>query len=71
MPDEIRTCMSCFTKFKVTEKELEECKIPAPGHHDPSKCPEGLDQMCPACDPGVYGPDECKMCRVKQDGQRS
>lgn len=70
MPDEIRTCMSCFTKFKVTEKELEECKIPASGHHHPSKCPEGLDQMCPSCDPSVYGPDECKMCRVKQDGQR-
>lgn len=71
MPDEIRNCMACFTKFKVTAKELEECKIPGPGLHEPRSCPEGLDQMCPKCDPDVYGPDECPMCRVKQDGQRS
>ena len=71
MPGEIRTCMTCFTKFKVTEKELEACKTPGPGLHDPKHCPEGLDTMCPDCDSGVYGPEECPGCRVKQDGQRS
>ena len=70
MPDETRTCLSCFKKFTVTAKELEDCKNPGPGLHLPSKCPEGLDLMCPFCDPDVYGPDECPMCRPKQDMQR-
>jgi hypothetical protein len=71
MPDEIRTCMSCFTKFKVTERELEEAKTPGRGLHHPRECPEGLDLPCPTCDMEVYGPEECKSCRIKQDGQRS
>jgi len=58
-------------QFKVTDKELEECKTPAPGMHDPKDCPDGLDSFCPACDLSVYGPEECPSCRTKQDMQRS
>ena len=72
MPDEIRTCLSCFGKFKVTQQELDFAITDiAPNRHHPAKCPEGLDQACPNCEMGVYGPDECKSCRIKQDGQRS
>ena len=66
--DEIRTCESCGASFVVTEKELEEEKIPGYRMHLPKDCPEGLDTFCPACDPGIT---ECKKCRPKQDMQRS
>lgn len=63
---EIRTCASCGQSFTVSDKELAE--TPAPGKHKPENCPEGLDTLCPNCDPG---PDECRGCRPKQDMQRS
>ena len=68
MPNDIRTCESCGQTFAVSEKEQEEEKVPSPGHHFPSDCPEGLDTLCPFCDPGIT---ECKKCRPKQDQQRS
>jgi hypothetical protein len=63
---EIRICEACGMRFKVTDQEL--AAIPGLGKHKPVDCPEGLDTLCPSCDPG---PDECPSCRVKQDGQRS
>lgn len=68
MDDELRTCESCGATFTVTAKELEEEMIAAPGLHSPVDCPEGLDTMCPSCDPGIT---ECKKCRPKQDQQES
>lgn len=65
---EQRTCEACGTEFSMSDKELEEEKILAPGRHLPADCPEGLDLCCPGCDLGVM---ECKSCRPKQDGQRS
>lgn len=69
---ESRTCTDCGTRFMVTDKEIKEARenIP-PGRHAPADCPEGLDTFCPACDPGIYGPQECRRCRPKQDGQRA
>ena len=72
MLDEIRTCESCGSEFKVPGKVLEAMsKEVAPGKHHPKDCPEGLDLFCPACDQEVYGPSECLSCRPKQDMQRS
>jgi len=71
MPDTTRTCVSCGKVFWVTEKELKECMIPVPGMHHPKDCPEHLDAICPKCDIGVYGPEECPACRTKQDQQRN
>lgn len=69
---EERICEACGMKFKLSWQEIEDIpKAPAPGKHAPDKCPENLDLFCPACDVDVYGPSECKSCRVKQDGQRS
>lgn len=68
MSGERRLCESCGAAFSVTEREIEEEKIPAAGLHLPADCPEGLDTMCPSCDAGIT---ECKSCRPKQDGQRS
>lgn len=63
---EIRTCESCGQQFKVSDKEL--AAVPEPGKHKPEDCPEGLDTLCPSCDPG---PEQCFGCRPKQDMQRS
>lgn len=71
MSGEIRDCVSCGSSFAVTERELLECNLPAPGKHHPTRCPEGLDTECPNCDPYCCGPRECKRCRPKQDNQRS
>jgi hypothetical protein len=72
MHDEIRTCESCGKEFNVPGRLLEAmAKDIAPGKHHPKDCPEGLDQMCPSCEPDVYGPSECPSCRPKQDQQRS
>jgi hypothetical protein len=68
---ETRTCESCGARFTVSDRELQQCRMPAPGKHHPSQCPEGLDTMCPNCDPNTCGPTECKQCRPKQDMQRS
>ncbi len=65
MPEK-RYCEACGAQFWVTDAEL--AAVPEYGKHLPSKCPEGLDLMCPSCDPG---PQECKSCRPKQDNQRA
>lgn len=54
------TCTSCGMLFIRTIGK---------GLH-PKDCPEGLDQECPSCDSDAYN-TECKMCRQKQDMQRS
>lgn len=68
MNDELRTCETCGATFKVSARELEEEKILSRGRHFPIDCPEDLDTMCPACEPGIT---ECKGCRPKQDGMRA
>jgi hypothetical protein len=73
MPDLTLTCRACGISFCWTEKEqdAQELEIP-PGSHHPKVCPEGLDQFCQNCAYEIYEvPEECKGCRVKQDGQRS
>lgn len=64
MPDTMHVCKSCGQKFRWTRDEQVEATKAVP-----------LDDLLDA--PGeerphfIDPPDECKMCRVKQDGQRS
>jgi hypothetical protein len=56
MPDEILVCKSCGQKFKWTEKDQRDYV----GDEATGDILDGHDPK-----------QECKSCRVKQDGQRS
>lgn len=73
MPDLTLKCRACGSSFCWTENEQEnEERVIPPGSHHPKFCPENGDQFCPSCAYEIYEvPEECKSCRVKQDGQRS
>jgi phage anti-repressor protein len=55
MPDETRVCRQCGQKFSWTEKEQRELAID-----------QAASAIVEEYDPG----QECKSCRIKQDGQR-